>query len=226
MMVDEYLSEREQAEQLKRWLRENWIWLLAGVALALGGYHGWRWWESRQDARSVEAEQRFAAMLEALGRDGREEGVKIGNELTGKFADTPYADHALLVLARVDVDAGDLASAARRLSEVARASNDPDLRVVAGLRLARVQLALGRYDDALATLDGFTQPAVRARVEEIRGDVKLAQGDKAAALAAWKRAQAAAAASPESGGGVDADFLQLKMDRLAAPPAAAGGAGS
>ena len=36
-MVDEYLSEREQAEQLRHWLRANWIWLLAGVALTLGG---------------------------------------------------------------------------------------------------------------------------------------------------------------------------------------------
>ena len=32
-MVDEYLSEREQAEQLRAWLRQNGIWLLAGVAL-------------------------------------------------------------------------------------------------------------------------------------------------------------------------------------------------
>ena len=36
-MVDEYLSEREQAEQLRHWLRENWIWLVAGVALTVGG---------------------------------------------------------------------------------------------------------------------------------------------------------------------------------------------
>jgi predicted negative regulator of RcsB-dependent stress response len=28
-MVDEYLSEREQAEQLRLWLRQNGIWLLA-----------------------------------------------------------------------------------------------------------------------------------------------------------------------------------------------------
>ncbi len=63
-MVDEYLSEREQAEQLRSWLRENWIWLVAGVALTLGGYYGYRWWESRQASRSLEAGERYAAMLE------------------------------------------------------------------------------------------------------------------------------------------------------------------
>jgi predicted negative regulator of RcsB-dependent stress response len=218
-MVDEYLSEREQAEQLKSWLRENWIWLLAGVALALGGYYGWRWWEARQSSRSVEAGARFATMLDAFGRNQRDEGRKIGAELTGEYADTPYAEHASLVLARVDVDSGDLASAEKRLATVARGADDPDLRVVASLRLARVQMALKRYDAALATLDGIEAPAVLARIEELRGDVRLAQGDKAAALAAWRKAQAASA-SPEAQRLVDAELLQLKIDELSAAPAA------
>jgi predicted negative regulator of RcsB-dependent stress response len=219
-MVDEYLSEREQAEQVKVWLRENWIWLVAGVAIALGGYYGWRWWEARQSARSVEAGARYSAMLEALGRNQREEGLRIGAEVTDKYADTPYADHAALLLARIDVDSGDLAGAERRLAEVARASDDPDLRVVARLRLARLQLALGRYDDALATLEAIDSPALAARVEELRGDVRLAQGDESAALAAWRRAQAAAAGGTETGRLVDAELLELKIDELAAAQAA------
>lgn len=218
-MVDEFLSEREQAEQLRLWLRENWIWLVAGVAIAIGGYYGWRWWEARQSARSVEAGARFSAMLDALGRNQREEGLRIGTEVTGEYADTPYADHAALLLARMDVDSGELARAERRLAEVARASDDPDLRIVARLRLARVQLALGRYDDALATLDAIDSPALAARVEELRGDVRLAQGDKSAALEAWRRAQAAAAAGSDTGRLVDSELLGLKIDELAAAPA-------
>jgi len=215
-MVDEYLSEREQAEQLRNWLRENWIWLVAGVALTVGGYYGFRAWESRQSSRAVEAGQRFAAMLDAIGANRRDEGLRIAGELTGEYADTPYADQASLVLARLDVDSGDLAGAEKRLTAVAEASADPDLRIVARLRLARVQLAQGRYEEGLRTLDAVATPAVDARVLELRGDVRLAQGNPAAALAEWRKAQEAAAADTAAAAQVDTELLQLKIDELGA----------
>ena len=215
-MVDEYLSEREQAEQLRNWLRENWIWLVAGVALTVGGYYGYRAWESREASRALEAGQRFAAMLDAIGASKRDEGLRIAGELTGEYSDTPYADQATLVLARLDVDAGDLAAAEKRLAAVAGASKDPDLRIVARTRLARVQLAQGRYDDALKTLDAVATPALEARVFELKGDVRLAQGDRAAALTEWNKAKEAAGADPAAGAQVDRELLQLKIDELGA----------
>ena len=219
-MVDEYLSEREQAEQLRQWLRENWIWLVAGVALTLGGYYGFRWWESRQASRAIAAGERFTSMLDAFGGGKREEGLRIADEVTGQYADTPYADQAALVLARLDVDSGNLAGAETRLAKVAQESKDPDLRIVARLRLARVQLAQGRYDDALKTLDAVATPAVDARVLDLRGDVKLAQGDKAAALDAWRKAASALEASPAGESQLDTELLRLKIDELGAAQAA------
>jgi predicted negative regulator of RcsB-dependent stress response len=215
-MVDEYLSEREQAEQLRNWLRENWIWLVAGVALTLGGFYGYRWRETRRSERSVAAGERYAAMLDAIAAGRREEGVKIAADVTGEYADTPYADQVTLLLARLDVDAGDFAAAQNRLAKVASESKDPDLRTVARLRLARVQMAQGRYDDALASLDAVTTPSVAARVLELKGDVKLARGDKAAALDDWRRAEAAATADPESAAQVDMELLRLKIDEQGA----------
>ncbi len=218
-MVDEYLSEREQAEQLKLWLRDNWLWLVAGVALGLGGLYGYRWWGEYRTTRSLAAEQRLSAMLDALTRNQREEGQKLAAEITTKYADTPYADQATLVLARLDVESGDLGRAAERLAQVMKDSRDPELALVARLRLARVQLAQGRYDAALATLDGVEAPEVAARVAELRGDVLLARQEPAAALAAYREAQAAAEAAAQAGAAdttVDRQLLALKIDELAA----------
>jgi predicted negative regulator of RcsB-dependent stress response len=215
-MVDEYLSEREQAEQLRQWVRENWIWMFAGIVLVLGGFFGYRWWESRVATRSLEAGQRFSAMLDAIGSGKKDEGIRIAGEVTGQYADTPYADQAELVLARLDVDAGNLTGAESRLAKIAAASKDPELRVVARLRVARVQLAQGRYDEALATLDAVAAPAADPRVLDLRGDVKLAQGEKAAALDFWRKADAAVKADPATGAQVDMELLALKIDELSA----------
>jgi predicted negative regulator of RcsB-dependent stress response len=211
-MVDEYLSEREQAEQLRQWLRENWLWMAAGLVLGLGGLYGYRWWEGHREQRSLEAEQRLAAMLDALTRNQREEGLRIGGEIAGEYDDTPYADQAVLVLARLDVESGELAQAASRLAGVMNDSRDPELALVARLRLARVQLAQGQYDAALATLDGAAVSAVEARVAELRGDVLLARADIAGALAAYQQAQLAAPGD----GQVDRELLALKIDGLSA----------
>ena len=219
-MVDEYLSEREQAEQLRHWIRENWLWLVAGIALGLGGIYGYRWWDSHQDARSLEAEQRFSAMLDALTRQQRDDGLRLAGEITGNYADTPYADQATLVLARVDIESGDFAQAAVRLKQVADKSRDPELALVARLRLARVQLALGTYDEALATLGAVKVPGLEARVAELRGDILRARGEPAAALAAYREAQSASRAAAAGAGLVDPELLGLKIDELAAANAA------
>ena len=191
---------------------------MAGVVLTLAGYYGYRWWEARQAARSAAAGERFSAMLEAISAGRREDGVKIAGEVTGEYADTPYADQATLVLVRLDVDAGDFAAAEAKLARVADGSKDPELRTVARLRLARVQLAQGRYDAALASLDAVSTPSIDARVLELRGDVLLAKGDKAGALDHWRKADAAASAEPGSAAQLDSELLKLKIDELGALP--------
>lgn len=219
-MVDEYLSEREQAEQLRHWLRENWLGIVATVALTVGGVFGWRWWDGERREQSLAAEGRFTAMLDALSKNQRDEGLRIAAELTGQYKGTPYADQATLVLARLEVEKGDFAPAVTRLRSVMEESDDPDLRLVARLRLARVQLVQGEYDAAIATLDGAGNPAVAARIEELRGDVLAARGDRVAALAAWRRAEDEAKRGEQ--GLVDTELLGLKIDAAAAaePPVA------
>ncbi len=219
-MVDEYLSEREQAEQLKHWFSENWIWLVAGIALGLGGLFGYRWWIAHQTARSQEAEQRYSAMLDALTRNQREEGLKLAGEITGEYADTAYADQTLLVLARLDIESGDLEEAAATLTQVMDSTRDPELALVARLRLARVQLAKGSYDEALATLETVQAPAIAARIAELRGDVLMARKQPAAALEAYRQAQTAAEQGTAGDGLVDRELLSLKIDELAATAAA------
>jgi predicted negative regulator of RcsB-dependent stress response len=214
-MVDEYLDEREQAEQLKQWFKENWLWLAAGVVLGLGGLYGWQGWNAHLDRRSQDAGRLFGDMLQALDQSDRTRGEEIAGQIYENYASTPYADQARLVMARVHAEGDELDAATAELRKVMEGSSDPELALVARLRLARVQSAKGEHDAALATLDAVTTPAVEAAVAELRGDVLLAKGDPAAALAAYQQALAASAPAAAQGL-VDPALLQLKIDDLSA----------
>jgi len=214
--VDDYLSEKEQWEWIRTQVRDNGPAVILAVALAVGAVFGWRWWQSHQDIGRLQAGDKYMQMVHALEQGNRSHALVVLGELERDYAGSPYTDQAKLLSARVYVDEGQLDRAANELAAVVEHSKDKDLAQVARLRLARVQIAQGKADNALATLGGSASTgAFVARYHEVRGDAYYAKGDKAAALQEYRGAQSA-------GEGTDAALLGLKIADLdAGAPAAA-----
>lgn len=223
--MDEFLSESEQWELVKRWIRENAIWIVGGVALGVAGLAGWRIWLERIERMAHEASGRYEQALEAFAREDRTRGFTIVDELRRDQKASPYADQADLLAARIHVDLREFDKAVERLQRVMNDSKDDELRQVARGRLARVQIQRGNPDQALALLPASQGGTFAARFDEIRGDALLAKGDEAAALTAYRAARAGAAT-----GAVDPGLLELKINALVpaeeAPPAEAAPAAS
>jgi len=215
--VSEY-SEAEQAERAKEWLKANLIWIVAGIAIGAGGLGGWRWYQERRDAQAETASARYEELVDAYTRRDNVRGATLLEELNREYAWTPYAALGTLIAARVQVEANELDKAAVSLKSVMDTSKDSELSMVARLRLARVQSALGKHDDALATLK-VTEPGDFApRISDVRGDVLLAKGDRDGALKEYL-----AARSGENNGRVDFELLDLKIRDLGGTPPAAPG---
>jgi predicted negative regulator of RcsB-dependent stress response len=216
--VEDYLSEKEQWEWVKTQVRENGPAVIVAVALAVAAVFGWRWWQGHLDAGRLVAGGKYMQMVQSLEAGDRSQALVLLGELERDFAGSPYTDQAKLLAARVYVDEGALDKAAGELASVAEHSRDQDLALIARLRLARVQIAQGKSDNALATLGGAPSGAFAGRYHEVRGDAYYAKGDKAAALSEYRSAQAA-------GEGTDSALLGLKIADLStqqpAPPPAA-----
>ena len=208
--MDEFLDERERWDVLKAWMKESWPWIVAGVLIGVGGLYGLRWWENHVTTRAQTAATRFSDMLEALSRKDRARAEQLATTLTEEFDTTPYADQGQLVLARVDVEEGKLDEAVKRLGTIAVDSEDDELRQVARLRMARVQLMQKKPDEALATLGKGEPGAFASAFEEARGDALMAKGDAAGALAAYRKAQESMEPQQQ-----DQGLLQLKINDLA-----------
>ena len=209
--MDEFLSEAEQWERAKAWLRSYAPWIVSGVVVALGGIAGWNWWQERQDRIGLEASAKYEQLTEALGRNEISRATTLSAELERDYPNSPYVDQAHLFDSRIAVEAGDLAKADKLLRGIMDRTKDGQLALIARLRLARVQLAQNKPDDALATLSGKPAGAFEGRFHEARGDVLFAKGDKEGALKEYRAAE-----SGTDSRSVDGQLLQLKINDLKA----------
>jgi predicted negative regulator of RcsB-dependent stress response len=212
--VSEY-SEAEQYERAKAWTRMNGPWILAGIAIGALLLFGWRWYQNRRDTQAEMASARYEEMVAALNRGDRTRGLAIADDLNREYAWTPYATLATLMAARAHVDANELDKAAAGLKSVMDSAPDKEMSMVARLRLARVQAAQSKYDEALATLKVDDPGEFAPRLADVRGDVLLAKGDRAGALREYL-----AARSGDTKGRVDAEQLDLKIRDLGGTPPA------
>jgi predicted negative regulator of RcsB-dependent stress response len=215
--VSDY-SEAEQMERARSWLKANAIWIIAGIAIGAGGLGGWRWYQERRDTQAEIASARYEELVDAYSRRDNVRGSTLLEELNREYAWTPYASLGSLIAARVQVEANELDKAAASLKSVMDNARDDELKMVARLRLARVQSALGKNDDALATLKIDDPGEFAPRVADTRGDVLLAKGDRDGALREYLAARTAG-----NDGRVDIELLDLKIRDLGGSPPATPG---
>jgi len=209
--VDDYLSEQEQWEEVKGWIREGLPWFIGAVVVVAGAWSGWQAWQSHREAQFAAAGAQYEQLVRALDRNDEQQAASLADQLARDYAGYGYADQAQLALARLQVDRNELAPALERLQKVLATTKDVELKPLVRLRIARVQLQQGQGDAALATLaaGGTDLGAFGPRYAELRGDALLAKGDRDGALKAYREAQGEARTGNE--------LLALKINELSRP---------
>jgi predicted negative regulator of RcsB-dependent stress response len=208
-MAEEYLTDDEQLEAVKRAFTEYAPWILGGVILGVGGWYGMQYYRSHQNAVAMQAAEQFGQMTTALQMNDAQKSLQIADGIIKKFPASPYADQAQLAIARIDVDSGKPADAVAPLMQVMNNSKDSELKQVARLRLARVLIDQGKPDDAIKTLAEGTPGSFAGRYHAVHGDALRVKKDIPGAIAEYNMALST------SDGGPDAALLQLKLADLA-----------
>ena len=233
------LQEQEQLDTLKALWKQygnliTWVLLIALGAMA--AWNGWQWYQRDQGLKA-------AAMFDELDRAAQagdaDKAGRIFADLQSRYPGTAFAQQGGLAAARAQFEKGQLDAAKASLTWVADKAVESEVRTIARMRLAALQAEAKQYDEALKTLDGATAVGFEPLVADRRGDILLAQGKAADALAAFKTAWAglsestdyrrvveakltAMGASPKPLIGVVAEASTAASAAAAAPVAASG----
>jgi predicted negative regulator of RcsB-dependent stress response len=203
------LEEQEQIDTLKTWWKMygNLVTgVITAVAIAVVGWQGWGWYKNNQAAQASAV---FAVLEQAVAAGDAQKIKATAGELVAKHGSTSYAALGALLAARHSFETGDLKTAKSQLGWAADNARD-EIRDLARLRLAAVQLDEQQYDEALKQLEGAPAPSFAARYQELRGDILLAQGKQPEARAAYQ----SAIEKIGDAAGAGRELLQQKLDSL------------
>ena len=208
--MEDYLSEQEQVEALKKWWAENGKSVIAGIVLGLTAIFGWRAWQDHERVRAEAASDVYQELLAALDNpETQKEANELAEELINDYPSIRYAVFAGLAQARMAVAAEDYPKAALHLRKALADNDDAKLQPLIRLRLAAVLSANGNHEDALKELEAKDPGTFTAAFDELRGDIQLALGDLNAARTLYQQALENARAEQS-----DTVVLEMKLESL------------
>ncbi|KEZ75847.1 YfgM family protein [Salinisphaera hydrothermalis] len=203
-------DNNEELASLARWWSKNGTAAIVGVLiglLAIGGWYAWGWYSNRQDAQAADM---YAEVQQGISAQNVTGGIdNIVEKLKSDYSGTPYAGAAALSMASYYVDQKKLDKAAAELDWAIKNADGKGIREIATVRKARVLWAQKKPDAALKLLNRDHPASFDSLFAELAGDIHAAQGDDAAAHAAYKKAMSHLPSDAPK------QMLQHKLDQTA-----------
>ena len=182
------LEEQEQIATLRAFWNQygNFILTLITIMLlAIAGWRGGGWYQSRQAAEASAVYEQLKAAAQAKDAAKVKDAAVTRFE---KFGGTAYGQMGALLAAKAYHDAGDDKAAKAPLQWAVDKAQDEEFRQLARVRLAGILLDEKAYDKALELLPMESAGRFAGEFADRRGDVMLAQGKRDDARAAYKLA--------------------------------------
>jgi len=186
--MTEYLTEDEQVEILKKWIKEYSAVFLIGIAVALIVVSGWNYWQARQEKIQRHASMIYDEMLAARSQNRSEEAYIHANKLFSHYSHTVYAQMAALEEAKEKVLQKNYTAAAEKFNWVLAHSKIAAFKQIARIRLARILITDNKLKESLSVINKIDDNHFQGLISEVTGDVYYAMHDLSKAREAYRQA--------------------------------------
>jgi predicted negative regulator of RcsB-dependent stress response len=213
-ILTEYMTEQEQIEQLKAWIKQYGLTVIAGIAIALLLVSGWHYWERYQNNILFHASGVYDEMMDARSQTNAKSLANTAvqaERLLTHYPKTPYAQFAALMLARDAVAKQNFPEALKQLNWVIDHSNSHSLQQIARLRIARIDIAQKQPAAAIEVLSVVSDQSFAGLIAEVKGDAYLRMQEAAKAKDAYQLALQELPKDEVT----ERPLLQMKIDNIA-----------
>ncbi|AFI83980.1 YfgM family protein [Methylophaga nitratireducenticrescens] len=186
--MDIYASDDEKGEAIKSWWRENGRSVITGVILGGAVIFGGRYWINFQQAKTENAAAMYQQVQMTISQADLTAAEDMTQELMQSYPSTPYAAFATLELAAEQLRNDQAEAALEYLSWTADKAKLSAQKDLARLRMARVLMDQGKYDQAFELTQQTVSDGFVSLFAEVQGDIYLAQEKQTQAYEAYVEA--------------------------------------
>ena len=186
--MTDYLTEQEQVEILKNWIKQYSLVILASVALTAAIIAGWRFWQQRAANTLSHASSVYDEMLTLRARNDLEGTQTQAQKLYRHYAHTTYGQMAAFMLARAAANDKNYQHAEKYLQSILDQSRINPLRQIARIRLARVLIAEQKPEQAVNILEKVEDKRFNGLTNEVKGDAYVTLNNVQKAREAYQQA--------------------------------------
>ncbi|MCF6767083.1 tetratricopeptide repeat protein [Thiotrichales bacterium 19S11-10] len=158
-MVNMTEDDNRQLQLIKQlWKRFGNI-ILWALIVVVAIYAVYAYWQKHEENKRIEASQSYMQLQNTI-QSGLQSKVIIqeANQLMQNYPSSVYAQFAAFLLAKEYVEKGNYQAAETSLNWVLSHSEQPPVKAEATLRLARVQIANNKAQDAVSLIDNAKLP--------------------------------------------------------------------
>lgn len=208
--MTDYLTEEEQVQQLKSWLKTYGPTVIISIFLAFSLSYAWDYWKEHKIKVATNASEVYDQMLAMRTQNNIRDTEAEAKTLISKFPKTPYANMAALMLARDAAIEKNYEEAKKQLNWVLANSSTVAIQDIAATRIARILIQEKKPEEAIAILDRVKDPSFKALANETKGDAYLMLKDKTKALESYRKSN-----DELQNIGISRPLLEMKIQNLA-----------
>ncbi len=168
--MDNYETEEQQVEAIKRWWHENFKMVIIASLIGLSAIVGVQQWKQNKIVNAQSASVEYDHILNVIITKKEEVIKEQVNNLLNDYADYPYAALSAMLEATQLINAGQLAQAEEKYQWVIDHSPTQTLQHISRVRLASLMASQGKNEPALNLLN-TEEGSFKGAYLEVKGDI-------------------------------------------------------